>query len=61
VITGEGGLGKTFTVTKTLAAHGYKDISELAEFQVGSVINTSKCFMMIKGFSTAKGLYRTLF
>jgi len=61
VITGEGGLGKTYTVTKTLAAHGYKDISELAEFQVGSVINTSKCFMMIKGFSTAKGLYRTLF
>ena len=61
VITGEGGLGKTFTVTKTLAAHGYKDITELAEFQVGSVINTSKCFMMIKGFSTAKGLYRTLF
>ena len=61
VITGEGGLGKTYTVTKTLAAHGYKDISELAEFQVGSVINTSKCFMMVKGFSTAKGLYRTLF
>ena len=61
VITGEGGLGKTFTVTKTLAAHGYKDISELAEFQVGSVINTSKCFMMVKGYSTAKGLYRTLF
>jgi hypothetical protein len=61
VITGEGGLGKTYTVTKTLAAHGYKDISELAEFQVGSVINTSKCFMMVKGYSTAKGLYRTLF
>ena len=61
VITGEGGLGKTYTVTKTLAAHGYKDISELAEFHVGSVINTSKCFMMVKGYSTAKGLYRTLF
>jgi hypothetical protein len=61
VITGEGGLGKTYTVTKTLAAHGYKDISELAEFQVGSIINTSKCFMMVKGYSTAKGLYRTLF
>jgi hypothetical protein len=61
LITGDGGLGKTYTVTKTLAAHGYKDISELAEFQVGSVINTSKCFMMVKGYSTAKGLYRTLF
>ena len=61
VITGEGGLGKTYTVTKTLEANGYKDISSLADFQVGSIINTRKCFTMIKGYSTAKGLYRTLF
>jgi len=61
VITGEGGLGKTYTVTKTLEANGYKDISDLADFQVGSIINTRRCFTMIKGFSTAKGLYRTLF
>lgn len=61
VITGEGGLGKTFTVTKTLEKAGYKDISDLADFQVGSVINTRKCFTMVKGYSTAKGLYRTLF
>ena len=61
VITGEGGLGKTYTVTKTLEANGFKDISDLADFQVGSVMNTRKCFTMIKGYSTAKGLYRTLF
>ena len=61
VITGEGGLGKTYTVTKTLEANGYKDISDLAEFQVGTVINGRKCFTMVKGYSTAKGLYRTLF
>ena len=61
VITGEGGLGKTYTVTKTLEENGYKDITDLAEFQVGTVINTRKCFTMVKGFSTAKGLYRTLF
>jgi hypothetical protein len=61
VITGEGGLGKTYTVTKTLEQNGYKDISDLADFQVGAVINTRKCFTMVKGFSTAKGLYRTLF
>jgi hypothetical protein len=61
VITGEGGLGKTYTVTKTLEANGYKDISDLADFQVGSIINTRRCFTMIKGYSTAKGLYRTLF
>lgn len=61
VITGEGGLGKTYTVTKTLEKNGYKDISDLGEFQVGAVLNTRKCFTMVKGYSTAKGLYRTLF
>jgi hypothetical protein len=61
VITGEGGLGKTYTVSKTLESAGYKDISDLAEFQVGSVINARKCYTMVKGYSTAKGLYRTLF
>ena len=61
VITGEGGLGKTFTVTKTLDAAGYKDISDLAEFQVGTILQKSKCYTMVKGYSTAKGLYRTLF
>jgi hypothetical protein len=61
VITGEGGLGKTYTVTKTLESAGFKDISDLADFQVGGVINTRKCFTTVKGYSTAKGLYRTLF
>jgi hypothetical protein len=61
VITGEGGLGKTFTVTKTLEANGLKDISDLADFQVGSIINMRKCFTFVKGYSTPKGLYRTLF
>ena len=61
VVTGEGGLGKTYTVTKTLEANGYKDISDLADFQIGSIINTRKCFTFVKGYSTAKGLYRTLF
>ena len=61
VITGEGGLGKTYTVTKTLEANGLKDISDLGEFQVGTVLNARKCFVFVKGYSTAKGLYRTLF
>lgn len=61
VITGEGGLGKTYTVTKTLEAAGYKDISDLADFQVGSLVNMRKSFTMVKGYSTPKGLYRTLF
>lgn len=61
VVTGEGGLGKTYTVTKTLEANGYKDISDLADFEVGAVINARKCFTFVKGYSTAKGLYRCLF
>ena len=61
VITGEGGLGKSFTVIKTLKSAGYRDITELAEFQIGAVLNTSRAFTMVKGYSTAKGLYRTLF
>ena len=61
VITGEGGLGKTYTVVKTLETKGYTNISDMAEFQVGSVLNMRKCFRMVKGYSTAKGLYRTLF
>lgn len=61
VITGEGGLGKTFTVTQTLEKNGYVDMSDLAEFAVGTTINTRKCFTTVKGYSTAKGLYRTLF
>jgi hypothetical protein len=61
VITGEGGLGKTYTVEKTLGDAGYSNISSLADFEVGAVINTRKCFTTVKGYSTAKGLYRTLF
>ena len=61
IITGEGGLGKTYTVVKTLETKGYSDISDLADFQVGMILNARKCFTMVKGYSTAKGLYRTLF
>lgn len=61
VITGEGGLGKTYTVTKTLNAKGYKDLTSLQEFEVGTKIRKSKTYSTVKGYSTAKGLYRTLF
>lgn len=67
VITGEGGLGKTYTVTKTLEKNGLKDISDLSELQVfeslqeGTILSMRKCFTTVKGYSTAKGLYRTLF
>jgi hypothetical protein len=61
VVTGPGGLGKSFTVSKTLNACGFKDISTLDDIAVGTVIKTNKAFRVIKGYSTPKGLYRTLY
>lgn len=46
VITGEGGLGKSYTVKKELLI---KDLTKDADY------------MIVKGFSTARGLYRTLY
>ena len=59
VITGPGGLGKSFTVMKSLKAAGLKDVS-LTEDPVGAVAG-KKNFRVIKGHSSPKGLYRTLY
>ena len=61
IITGEGGLGKTHTVLASLDRAGFTNVTDLAEFEIGSIVNTSKSYRVIKGFSTAKGLYRSLF
>ena len=61
VVTGPGGLGKSFTVTKALADAGMVDVSLLDEFNIGDKINTKTSFRVIKGYSTPKGLYRTLY
>lgn len=61
VITGPGGLGKSFNVMKALQSVGMKDITELSDFQVGTRVNVKKSFIVIKGYSTPKGLYRALY
>jgi hypothetical protein len=61
VICGPGGLGKSHTVTEALAKNGMVDMTVLDEFAVGTKINTNKSFRIIKGYSTPKGLYRTLY
>lgn len=61
IITGQGGIGKTHTVTKTLKKLGFEDVTDLASFEEGERVYNSKSFKMIKGYSTAKGLYRTLY
>ena len=58
VITGEGGLGKSFTVLKTLKAMGMVDINDIVP---GQAVNPKKVFTQIKGFSTAKNMFRTLY
>ena len=61
VITGPGGLGKSFTVIKSLDSAGFKDISVLDDLPVGFVLNGGRTYRVVKGYSTAKGLYRTLY
>ena len=57
IVAGPGGLGKTHTVLKTMQKNGMRDIT-LAE--IGAT-NSKKNYKQITGFSTAKGLYRTLY
>lgn len=58
IITGEGGLGKSHTVIKALEEGGMYNISGIdldgEEAPEGS-------FRIVKGYSTAKGLYRILY
>ena len=60
-ITGEGGLGKSYTVLKSLEKNGFKNLTDLSNFEVGAKVDRSKSYTVVKGYSTAKGLYRTLF
>ena len=63
IITGEGGLGKTYTVIKTLESCGLQDATNLMEVEDEdeSLERDATMFTVVKGFSTAKGLYRILF
>lgn len=51
IVTGDGGLGKTHTVVNTLKKLGKKELT-IGEWEGD--------FVVVKGYSTAKGLYRTL-
>ena len=61
IITGQGGIGKTYTVMKTLKKNGYTDATDIDDFEVGFKLSRAKSFKVVKGYSTAKGLYRTLY
>jgi len=57
VVTGPGGLGKSHTVTTTLANSGLMDVTGL---DIGDDVPRNS-YRVVKGYSTAKGLYRTLY
>lgn len=58
LVTGEGGLGKTFTVMKSLRDAGIKDVSKM---EIGARFDGQRGYVVVKGYSTAKGLFRTLY
>lgn len=64
IVTGEGGLGKTFTVNKALKESGLIDASAQIGMGHDEVLlesESSSIYTSVKGYSTAKGLYRTLY
>jgi hypothetical protein len=58
VVTGEGGLGKSFTVLGALKKAGLQNI---ADMDIGARFDGARGYLVVKGFSTAKGLFRTLY
>lgn len=60
IISGPGGLGKSVAVNKTLQSMGYVDVSNTESFEEGERL-PAKHYRVIKGFSTPKALYRSLY
>ena len=48
VVTGPGGLGKSHTVSAALVKSGFKDLSTLADYEVGAVV-PANAFIVVKG------------
>lgn len=60
VVSGPGGLGKSHTVVAALNTVGFRDLTTLDEIGIGDNVPPNS-YRVIKGYSTPKGLYRTLF
>ena len=60
IICGAGGLGKSHTVNAALRDSGFRDMTLVDNYQIGMAVSGSN-YVVIKGYSTPKGLYRTLY
>lgn len=58
LVTGEGGLGKSFTVLRVLKRNKIQDLTQM---EVGARFAGQKGYVVVKGYSTPKGLFRTLY
>jgi hypothetical protein len=56
IITGKGGLGKTYTVIESLEKAGFVNVSGTE-----ALYSESNSFRIVKGYSSPKGLYRSLY
>jgi len=56
VICGPGGLGKSHTVVQALKQRGFQDVTLADE----GAVKSRKSYTVVKGYSTAKGLFRLL-
>ena len=64
LVTGDGGLGKTHTVISRFNAAGLQNALEFiteSDGQVKDDIAGMGDYLTVKGYSTAKGMYRTLY
>lgn len=64
LVTGEGGLGKTFTVNQALQAAGLRNADDLIGYGADDTLSAEvsrKLYTVVKGYSSPKALYRTLF
>lgn len=66
IVTGEGGLGKTYVVMKALRDAGLQDTRDFltndADDEEDEDVYTRRGdYTVVKGYSTPKGLYRTLY
>jgi hypothetical protein len=61
IVVGEGGLGKSYTVMNRIRKNGLKDVDKS---EIGLVISEAaqrSSFKVVKGYSSPKGLFRTLY